>query len=289
MRVHLFLASVFAFANVAISQQPTALKPFLEKRLSDRPDANPPSYDALLRVVNSLEASSAEDIQASLPLLSHALRSNVSNLPVEAVFAFFAIARRPDGAKLLSGNLVEIASLMQHSDERISGGSTTILRELTRSIPDSTVPLLLVQLRSPGAPTLVKSEIVRTLLELPRKADPQILTSVEAFLAQPFEPKVRAATLGALTANRFNTPAISAFALASLSDGNKDVQIAAIQAVYALGQDVRDRARPKISLLASDVAVDEQVRTMAQRALKNELTEPYKVVLPPPPPRKGAL
>lgn len=275
MKPHRVLASVLLIASVAYAQEPTTLKAFFEQRLADRPDASPPPYGTLLRLVDSVGASSASEIQAILPLITSALKSNVSNLAIEGVFVLFAIALRPDGGKILFGNLPEIASLMQHPDERVSGGSVEILRNLTRTIPDSTVPLLSNRLMAPGAPSLVKSEIVRTLLESSKRNDQQVLKSIEAYLALDAGPKVKVASLAAIAASRFTTPAIAMYALAGLKDNDKHVQIAAIQAVYALSQDVRDRAGPTISRLANDQTIDEQVRAMAERALQNRLAEPH--------------
>jgi len=186
------------FASLAQPQEPTTLKHFLEKRLSDPPNTSPPPYEALLRVVDSLGTANGGEIQASLPLLSLALKSNVANLPVEAVLAIFAIAGRPDGAKLLSSKLDEIALLMQHSDERISGGSATILSGLTGAIPDSTVPLLLTQLRSPRVSTLVKTEIIRTLLVSPKIRD-QAMPAIRRLASDPtVDEQVRAMAQRAL-------------------------------------------------------------------------------------------
>ncbi len=285
MKPYILLASSLLVASVAYTQQSTTPKAFFENRLADRPDASPPPYDTLLRVVDSIGASSVGELQAILPLIRSALKSNVANLPIEGVFALFAIAQRPDGGKLLLGILPEIVSLTLHPDERISGGSVAILRNLTRTIPESSVPLLLNRLMAPGAPTLVKSEIVRSLLESSKRNDQQVLKSVEAYLTLDSEPRVKIATLGAITANRFKTPAIATYALSCLNDKDKHVQIAAIQAVYALGQDVRATAGPRISRLANDQTVDEQVRAVAERALQNRLEEPHKVELPPPPKR----
>ncbi len=285
MKPHILLASGLLIASVAYTQQATTPKAYFEKRLVDRPDAPPPPYGTLLRVVDSVGASSAGEIEVILPLISSALKSNVPNLPIEGVFALFAIAQRPDGGKLLSGTLPEIASLMRHLDERISGGSVTILRNLTRTIPDSTVPLLVNRLVAPGAPTLVKSEIVRSLLESSKRNEQQVLKSIEAYLTLDSAPTVKIATLGAIASNRFQTPAIATYALGGLNDKDKHVQIAAIQAVYALGQDVRDKAGPRISQLATGQTVDAQVRAVAERALQNRLGEPHKVELPPPPKR----
>lgn len=283
MKQHVLLASTIFFATMAYPQQAGTLKAFFEGRLSDRPSASPPPYETLLRVADSIGSCSPGEIRASLPLIRLAVTSGIPNLPVEAVFVLFAISMRPDGVELLSGSLSDIGKLMQHPDERISGGSTTILRNLARTIPDSVVPLLLDHLTAPGVPTLVKAEIFRTLLESQKRNDQQVVRAMEAYLRLDSEPRVRAATLGAITANRFTTPAIAAYALSGLNDKNKHVQMAAIQAVYALSQDVRHQALPTIGRLATDPAVDEQVRALAQRALENRITDPHKVELPPPP------
>ena len=275
-------------AQALISAQHSApnLKSFFEKRLSDKADTPPPSYAALLEVIDTIGKSSPTDIQFTLPLLSLALNSKTSNLPVEAAFAFFEIARRPDGGVVLRDSVQEVAFLMASPDERLSGGAVTILRNLTRSIPDTTVPLMMNELRSSGPPNLGKAEIVRALLESSKRNDDHVLRSVEAYLALDADPTVKTANLHAIATSRIKTPAITAYVMSALEDKNKHVQIAAVQTVYALGTDVRDQARPIISKLASDPNMDQEVRSLAERALGNKLADPYQVPEPPLPPKR---
>ncbi len=69
LRFIILILTIF-FASLAQPQEPASLKQFLEKRLSDPPNASPPSFEAVLRVVDSLGTANAGEIQASLPLLS---------------------------------------------------------------------------------------------------------------------------------------------------------------------------------------------------------------------------
>lgn len=278
---------IFCIQGLSNAQQPTLnLMRFFEKRLSDKADTPPPSYEALLTVIDTIGKSSAIDIKSTLPLLSMALKSKTPNVPVEAAFAFFEISRRPDGGAVLRDSVLEVASLMGSPDVRLSGGAITILRNLTRSIPDTTVPLMMNELRSSSRPNLVKAEIVRSLLESSKRNDEQVLRSVEAYLAVDADPLVKASNLHAIAVNRVKTPAIVRYAMNALNDKNKHVQIAAVQTVYTLSSDVRDQARPIISKLASDPNVDQEVRSVAERALQNKLNDPYKVPEPPSPPKR---
>jgi len=282
-------AQVVSYAQQPALNLPTLnLKSFFEKRLSDNLNTPPPSYEALLAVIDSISGSTPVAIQSTLPLLSVALNSKIPNVPVEAVFAFFAISRRSDGGTILRSRVPEIASLMASPDERLGGGSVNILRNLTRSIPDATVPLMINELRSPSRPNLVKAEIVRALLESSKRNDEQVLRSVEAYVALNTDPVFKVANLLVIAASRIKTPALAGYIMSSLDDKDKHVQIAAIQTVYALNSDMADQARVKISLLASDPNVDQEVRSMADRAMKNKLADPYKVPEPPElPKRKG--
>jgi hypothetical protein len=278
---------VFCAHALSNAQQPAPnLKSFFEKRLSDKADTPPPSYEALLAVIDTIGKSDRTDIQSTLPFLSLALKSKTPNVPVEAAFAFFEIARRSDGGAVLRDSVPELASLMASPDGRLSGSAVATLRNLTRSIPDTTVPLMLNELRSSSGPNLVKTEIVRAVLESSKRNDEQVLRSVEAYLALDADPKVKAANLHAIAANRAKTPAIAAYVITALEDKNKHVQIAAIQTAYVLSVDVQDQARPIISKLASDPNVDQEVRSVAQRLLHNTLTDPYKVPEPPPSPKR---
>ncbi|MDQ6677012.1 MAG: hypothetical protein M3Z09_06930, partial [Acidobacteriota bacterium] len=212
--------------------------------MSDSVNTPPPSYEALLTEIDSIKKSTPIEIQSTLPLLSLALKSKTPNLPVEAVFAFFEIARRPDGGAMLRNGVPEIASLLANPDERLSGGAVTILRNLTRSIPDVTIPAMMNELRSLSRPNLVKAEIVRALLESSKRNDEQVLRSVESYLALNADPIIRASNLYAIAVNRVKTPTITGYVISSLDDKSKNVQIAAIQTVYALSSDVLDQARP---------------------------------------------
>ena len=269
------------------AQQPAPkLKSFIEKRLSDRLDTPPPPYEALLAVIDGIGKSDPSEIQSALPLLSFALRSKTPNLPTEAIFAFFEIARRPDGGAMLRSSASEIAALMASPDERLSGGAVTTLRQLTRTIPETTVPLMVNELQSSRRPSLVKAEIVRAVLESSKRDDEQTLRAIEGYLAVDADPSVKVQNLHAIGASGFKTPTIAGYVISALSDKNKHVPIAAVQAVYALSTDVRDQARPIITKLRSDPSVDEEVRSMAERALQNRLTDPYKVPEPPSPPKR---
>ena len=153
-------AVLYAQSPIHAQRPEPNLRSFLEKRLSAKADTPPPSYEALLAVTDTIGKSTPSDIQSTLRLLSLALKSKTPSLPVEAAFAFFAIARRPDGGVLLRDRVPELAALLASPDERLSGTAVTILRDLTRSIPDATVPPMINELRSAGRPNLVKAEIV---------------------------------------------------------------------------------------------------------------------------------
>lgn len=257
------------------AQQPAPnLRSFFEQRLSAKAGTAPPSYEALLAVIDTIGTSTATDIQSTLRLLSLALQSTTPNLPVEAAFAYFAIANRSDGGVLLRDRVPELAALMASSDDRLRGAAVTILRRLTQSIPGATLPPMMNELRNASRPNLVKAEIVRTLLESSKRNDAQVLRSVETYLYLEADPPVKVANLLAIAANRVKTPAIAGYAISALTDKDKHVQLAAIQTVYSLGADVRDQSRSIVSKLARDPGVDQAVRSMAERALQGKLTVP---------------
>lgn len=65
-----------------------------------------------------------------------------------------------------------------------------------------------------------------------------------------------------------STSSINDFAVSSLDDPNKYVQVAAIYAVHAIGSDAWRRALPKVSKLAVDQSQDQEVRSVAERELR---------------------
>lgn len=126
MILYIRLLSVFVLTmqlDLLAQQLPADLKGFFERRLTDRQDAPPPSYETLLKMIDGIAKADAAEIQAALPIVSSALKSNINNLPVEAAFAMTEIARRKDGGPLLRGRLVDLEHLLTNTDTRLSGGS----------------------------------------------------------------------------------------------------------------------------------------------------------------------
>ena len=261
------------------------LKAFFEGRLSNTPGTPSPSYQTLLQVIDTIESSDPHDLRSAIPVLSLALASKTTDVPAEAAFAFFAISRRRDGGALLRTNAPEIAALMMSTDTRLSAGSVAILRNLTASIPDVTVPLLMNRLRSATPPTLVTAEAVRALLESPMRTEPNVLRTVEEYLAVSADQSVTVENLHAIMANGVTTPVITKFVLGALSDKRPQVQMAAITTTAALGAGVREQARSTIGRLANDPNADKDVRSLAERALQNKLSDPYVVTDHPAPPK----
>jgi hypothetical protein len=177
-----------------------------------------------------------------------------------------------------------MAALMSNPDQRLSAGAISVLRNLTRSIPLVTTPILVAELSSVRKPSFVKAEIVRTLLESTARSETRVLAAIEAYLGVAADRSVVAANLHSIAASRFGSPGIAAYAIRSLDDASNDVKMAAIQAVYVLGPDVRSRARPALLRLAGD-ATDEKLRFLAERALNGTLEQPGKLPEPPEGPR----
>jgi len=137
-----FLLPVTTFAQ----QSPPNLADFFEQRLSSMPQ---PSYEELLRVIDPIASIDPKEVSAALPLFFSALRSSKENLPVEAAFALYEIAQRPDGGTLLRSRISEIAALLDRPDERLSGSAVLTLRFLTSSEANVTIPILIQTWRAP--------------------------------------------------------------------------------------------------------------------------------------------
>jgi hypothetical protein len=265
-----FCYLLVSLPTVTTAQEPTPnLAAFFQQRLSGSVNT-PPSYEALLRVIDTIPGSDPRDIATALPFLSTALTSAKENLPVEAAFALFVISQRSDGGALLRTRVPEIGALLERPDDRLSGGAILTLRYLTPSNSDLTVPMIMKHLNGPAKPSLVKLEIMSMLLKFKRD-DPQVIKTIETFLTLDAEPAVRIATLQALGTNRVSTPGITEFTVQSVQYPSKYVKIAAIYAAHALGSEVWERAQPVVSRLAVDPSEDPEVRTVADRELRNTL------------------
>lgn len=276
IRIILCCCLIVSWQALAISQEPSqTLSDFFQQRLTARVGTPPPSYEALLRVTDRIAGSSASDIAAALPLLSAALKREDGDLAVQAAFALSVIARRPDGGGLLRTRISEVGALLERPDDRLSGGAVLIMRSIMPSNLDLTVPVLMEHLSSADKPSLVKAEVVSLLLEY-RRNDPQVLRAIESFVNLGADPKVRISVLKVLAARRVKTPIISGFLLRSLDDSNKFVKAAAIYAVYAVGSDTWDRAKPVLSRMALNPGEDQEVRALADKAMRNTLMMPRR-------------
>ncbi len=266
-RIILLCFSIFITLPAGTIAQETTptLAAFFQQRLAGVP---PPSYDALLRVIDPIANSDPKDLATALPFLSAALKSTKDNLAVEAAFGFYEIAKRPDAGTLLRSRVPEIGALLELPDNRLGGSSVLTLRFLTPSNGDLTVPIMIRFLSGPAKPSIVKAEIVSTLIKF-RHDDPIAMKAINAFFTVQAETPVRIATLQALSANHLNAPGIDDFAVHSLGDPNKFVKIAAIHAVHALGPEVWSRAQPAVTRLATDPSEDKEVRTLADRELRD--------------------
>ena len=127
-------------ATTLAQQPPPNLADFFEQRLGSMPE---PSYEGLLRVIDPIASMDPKEVSAALPFLFSALKSSKENLPVEAAFALYEIAQRPDGGTLLRSRVPEIAGLLDRPDERLSGGAVLTLRFLTSSEANVTIPFLI--------------------------------------------------------------------------------------------------------------------------------------------------
>ena len=262
------LLMTFLIASMCLAQDPRLpLYSFFQKRLADRPDSAPPSYESLLKAIDSIDGASASDISKIFPLLSMSLRSTTDNLPVEAAFALFAISLRPDGATLLADKMPEIATLLENKDDRLSGGAVITLRELTKSAPSSTIPIMISHLSGSRKPSFVNADIVSILLQY-RPADERVLKAVDSYLTVDFQPKFKAATLKALQANHVATPTISKFVAQSLESPDKNVKLAAIYVAPELGSDTWSQALPALNTIANDSNEGDDIRKLAIRTAR---------------------
>jgi hypothetical protein len=258
--------------KAAIAQDATTdLSVYFKQRLTS--DAGPPSYDALLKVIDTIPALDKQTIQNALPVLSTALVSTKENLAIEAAFALHEIARRPDGGALLRTKVPEIAGLLSRQDERFGGAAVEILKFLTPSDADLTIPAMIKFLNGPDKPTLVKAETVSALLRL-RGNDPQTKAAVEQFVMVTMDPEVHARTLQVIGLNHVRSAGINNFFIQSLGDADSNVKIAAISIARQLGPDSWTQASPIITKLATSPTETIKVKSVAERAIQNNLDQP---------------
>lgn len=270
-------ASIQTFASAQAA--PSALTTFFEQRLAEPANATPPSYDSLWKVTSGVPDSSPSDLIAALPYLFEALKSDERDLAVQAALPLFAISRRPDGGLLLGNRVNELGSLLDRSDERLAGGATGILRNLMPSQSGTIVPIIITHLHAAKTPRLVEVELMAIMLDF-RADDPNAMKAVDDFLAKGTAPNITIATLKMLGAHRAgSTPEIDAFSTRALGSSNKYIKIAAIYTVHARRSTAWNQAQPALSKLASDPGEDKDVRTLANKALSDELfTSPKQSV-----------
>ncbi|MDX2179087.1 MAG: hypothetical protein SFV18_05800 [Bryobacteraceae bacterium] len=237
-----------------------------------------------MNVVDSISTSSPAAIESALGLLTKALQSKTDNLAIEAAFAMFEIARRPDGGSLLRGRISDLASLLTSKDERLSGGAALTFGYLHQTVPEMTTPILIRHL-SGGESSIVKTQIARTLLQS-KSVDETAWKVIEAYVKQPATGEVKVANLYAVANSASRSQVFVPFVVQSLNDDNKYVKVAAIYAVNSLGPEARIVALSSVNKLAADPNEDRQVRRVADLFLRGRLGDPsFKPDIPERPQR----
>ena len=284
--VRWILFLTISLSGVASSQSlDPSLKSFFEARLLDKKDSKPPSYEELLRVIDTVSAASSESIRSALPVINTATESRITHLPVEAVFAYSAIAQRADAGALLRDSVSQLMRLAASDDERVRNGSAVVLRVLSQSIPNVTIPLMSAVLSDSRYSAGVKSEVLRAILESPYRTDARLIRLIETYVFSSTDPDVQRENLHAITAGRMSSPGMIDFALKSLESRNESLQISAIQALYGMGNEARDKARPLWARIALDSTKTEKVRFLANQAASGTLSQPGKLPEPKSMPR----
>lgn len=268
-----------AFHQVAAAQAPPSLSTFFQQRLKDTPE---PTYEVLLQVIDPIATSDPQSITDALPFIATAMTSNRDDVTIEAGMALYAISLRPDGAALLREHIPRIGMLLSNPDERISGMSILVLQQLSSpSNTDLIMPIIIKYLNGPAKPGNIKTESVFMILRLSH-TDPVAMKVVHSFLTATMDSSVRTNTLFAIHRAHFVDPVITAFVLQSLTDPSKHVKKAAIGIVRDLGPDAWNQALPIMTKILNDRSEDAEVRSFAERAIKND-TAPVTVGPPPRP------
>lgn len=259
----------FLLVSLAVvqAQQPSTWPEFFQQRLNGAPP--PPSTDELMRLaIDPIAHSNPRDITAALPIIDASLISDKVELPAEAAMALFAITQRSDGSTLLRGRIPEIEALLYRPEDNLRNCGMLLLQTLTSSVADATLPVIVKFLGSPAQPSFAKVEAAATLLQY-GKADPAAMKAVQTFLGTLSDPNFHVAMLECLGRDHVNTPATDAFALQSLTDSNKFIRIAAVHATRRLGSDVWGQAHATVARLATDPGEDKEVKTAAEKELRN--------------------
>jgi hypothetical protein len=217
-------------------------------------------------VVDQIPSAGEAEIRAALPHISSALKSTKDNLPVEAMFALYVIAQRPDGGAILRQKVADIGDLLNSTDSRINGGAVLTLKFLTPSNRDMTLPIVVNYLTGEAPPSPLKAEIVSTLLAF-ESTNAQSMNAVEQFLLIKADAPTNIATLHALAVNHIHTAAIDDYVLRSLSEPSKFVKLASIHAAQSLGPEAWNKFSSRIAKLSVDPSEDNAVRDAARAAI----------------------
>ncbi len=262
-----------AFHQVAAAQAAPNLSAFFQQRMKGAPE---PTYEVLLQVIDPIATSDPKSITDALPFIATAMTSNKDDIVGEAIFALYAISLRPDGAALLRDQIPRIGVLLSHPDERIGGVAIQVLQQLSGPSNTNLITSIIIKyLNAPTKPSNIKVESVFMILRL-HNNDPVAMKAAHSFLAATMDSSIRTNTLFAIHRAHFVDPVISAFVLQSLNDPNKHVKKAAIENVRDLGPDVWNQALPIVTKIMNDPSEDAEVRSSAERAIKND-TAPVNV------------
>lgn len=228
-----------------------------------------PEFEKLHRLTVNIGNIRSQEIVQGLPSVFAALEYQDERVKAYACAALFAIAQRPDGAKLLRSHIDEIGrDLLDSPYESIRAGEVTVLTSLKPVPPPEVVPILLTLLKRHDASTQAQgSGIIFELLHIAPE-NQEVIAAIQEFTSRPLNTKSRIDVLNALGNPSVKDAQLIESVATCLDDPDAGVRLTAIQALTRIGIRALRLAEADLIRLTVDPKQPTDVQSSAKQALQ---------------------
>jgi len=245
------------------------LQEFFERLVGQSNASSPLKNDDLLKVIDTIAGISAEEVKKSLPAIFAALAHPDDEVKKDAVFALWAVARRPDGADLLKSRIDAIGqSLLSSANPDIRAGEIVTLGSLKPVPLPEVLPVFLTFLKRPDPEAQTQGTgVVFELVHIaPENAE--VVAAIQQFLSRQMDSQTRIGVLNALGSPAIKDVKLISSIISSLNDSDVGVKTTAIQALVRIGKPALQQAEPDLQRLAADPKQSPEVENNVQEALR---------------------
>lgn len=258
------LFSMLSLASSGLAQQTHPPAEFLRLLMHD--PSQVPAYGEGLRVMDQISTMTPADVRSTVPVIFEAVRSPNQMAQLQAGLALYAIALRPDGAKLLDSRSDEILGLLQHRENRLK--TTGVIVAERMNIPAAKLDAEFLRfLGDETQPAEVKPGVVFALVRKgPLSADSA--RRIGEFLkSRAADISARNDTLNAIASQPNDDPVHADLIIIGLRDPDQSVRNNALHLLRRLGPNAVKRASSALLQIAHDPNETPDLRALAKKLI----------------------